>query len=65
VKGQEISMKGHRCIVEKPAQFAGEPGVILDDNYYMTGMLLVKFDRRPQACATFHRDEVRVLPVMA
>ena len=58
-------MKGQRCIVEKPVQFAGEQGKILDDNYYGSGMLLVKFDRAPQACATFHRDEVRVLPVMA
>ena len=63
-KGQKVSMIGHRCIVDRPAQFAGEAGVILDDNYDGHGMLHVKFIRIT-ASAIFHKDEVRILPVMA
>jgi hypothetical protein len=57
-------MIGQVCIIERPPQFAGEYGVILDDNYFGSGMLHVKFDRIATS-AIFHRDEVRVLPVMA
>jgi len=63
-KGANVSMVGHLCIIESPLPFAGEHGVILDDNYLGAGMIHVQF-LRVKTSAVFHRSEVRILPVMA
>lgn len=63
VKGQRITMNGHRCIIEYPPQFAGEDGIVMEDNYLGTGLVLVRF-LRISVSAVFSRAEIRILPVM-